>query len=59
MMLLLSNSAMPKKRKARAVRVANLQVARETLSKKWRKSTPAGSDLSDSESDAGESDKIV
>ena len=58
-MLLLSNSAMPKKLKARAARVANLQVARETLSTKRQKSTPADSDLSDSESDAGESDKIV
>jgi hypothetical protein len=39
---------MPQKRKASAARVANLQVARDTLSGKRRKSTtPVDSDFSD------------
>ena len=38
---------MPQKRKASAAHVANLQVARDTLSGKWRKSTPIDSDFSD------------
>jgi hypothetical protein len=47
---------MPLKRKAKTARVANLQVARETLSTKWRKSTPADSDsdLSDERSSDNE-----
>ena len=38
---------MPQKRKTSAARVANLQVARDTLSGKQRKSTPVDSDFSD------------
>jgi hypothetical protein len=54
---------MPKERKSRAARVANLQVARDTLSTKRRRSTgtvtPADSDLSDKGEESTSDNEIV
>ena len=52
-------SAMPKKRKAAASRAVNFQAATETLSAKWQKSTPADSNLSNSEEERASDDEIV
>ena len=50
---------MPKKQKAAAARAATLQVARETLSVKRRKSTPVDSDLSGEDDLDGGTDEIA
>jgi hypothetical protein len=51
---------MPRKRKASAARRTNLQVARDSLSGKRRKSTPVDSDFSEEKtSDHSDDDEIV
>jgi len=50
---------MPRKRKASKARVGNIQGARDALSGKRQKSTPAGSDISDGDEKRESGDEIV